>query len=123
MEFNFENLMERVSELLKSELKTETVIGEAFTFGDFTVVPVMKFGMGLGSGGGSGDDQKKGKGSGGGAGAGIGVEPMGFLVTRGEEISFIPAKANKGLGQIFDKVPDIMEKYMNKKKDKEKEES
>ena len=43
-------------------------------------------------------------------GGGMGVEPIGFLVTHGDQISFISTKSNKGLSAVFDKVPDLMEK-------------
>ncbi|MGZ4049777.1 MAG: GerW family sporulation protein [Bacteroidia bacterium] len=83
-------------------------------------MPVIKFGMGLGYGGGEGhgDAPGKGKGEGGGTGAGggIGVAPIGFLVTREGQISFIPATTSKGLGAAFEKVPELIEKFMEKKK-------
>jgi uncharacterized spore protein YtfJ len=46
----------------------------------------------------------------------VGVEPIGFLVTHNEQISFIPAKNSKGLGADFEKVPDLIEKLMSRKK-------
>ena len=71
-----------------------------------------------GGGEGHGDAAGKGKGegTGGGAGGGIGVEPIGFLTTRGDQISFIPTRASKGLSAVFEKVPDLLEKMMDKKK-------
>ena len=105
---------------MKTEAKTETVIGQSFQLGEFSCVPVIKFGMGLGYGGGEGHGDAvgkgKGEGTGGGAGGGIGVEPIGFLTTRGDQISFIPTRANKGLSAVFEKVPDLLEKMMDKKK-------
>ena len=41
---------------------------------------------------------------------------IGFLVTRGDQISFIPTRTSKGLSAVFEKVPDLMEKMMDKKK-------
>ena len=35
------------------------------------------------------------------------------------EISFIPSDRKKGLETIFDKVPDLVEKIMDMKKEKE----
>jgi uncharacterized spore protein YtfJ len=88
-------------------------------------VPVIKFGMGLGYGGGEdhGDTPNKGKGEGlgPGAGGGVGIVPIGFLTTRQEQISFIPTHSNKGLGAAFEKVPDLIEKFMEKKKQKKEE--
>jgi uncharacterized spore protein YtfJ len=119
MAIHFEETVKQLTDFLKTEAKTETVVGQAFQLGEFTCVPVMKFGLGLGYGGGEGEGDAvgKGKGQGGGSGAagGLGTEPIGFLTTRGDQISFIPTRSNKGLGAAFEKVPDLMEKMMDKR--------
>ena len=117
MEFNLEEMLGKVLEQLKTVAKTETVMGEPFKLGEFTCVPVVKIGMGFGSGGGGGQDSNRGA-KGGGAGAGIGLEPIGFLVTRGAEISMVSVSRSKGIQSVFEKVPDLMEKLLNMKKDK-----
>jgi uncharacterized spore protein YtfJ len=121
MAINFEETMNRLTDFLKSEAKTETVIGQQFQLGDFSCVPVIKFGIGFGYGGGEGQGSNNGKGSGtgtgSGAGGGIGVEPLGFLVTRSDQISFIPVSTKKGLSGIFEKLPDLMEKMAERKKE------
>jgi uncharacterized spore protein YtfJ len=120
MAFNLEETVKQLTDFLKTEAKTETVVGQSFQLGEFTCVPVIKFGMGLGYGGGEGhgDMPGKGKGEGGGsgAGAGMGVAPIGFLATRDDQISFIPTHTSKGLGAAFEKVPDLLEKMFEKKK-------
>lgn len=114
MEMNFEELLNKITDFIKSEAKTDTVIGEQFKLGEFTCVPVIKVGIGFGSGGGTGDAPKTGKGGGGGAGAGMGIEPIGFLVTRGDQISFMEVGKSKGLSAAFEKVPELLEKFMKK---------
>ena len=114
---NFEDMLGKVTDFIQNEARTETVVGEPFSLGEFTCVPVIRFGVGFGSGGGSGDNNSKGKGEGGGAGAGFGIEPIGFLVTREGDISFISTVKNKGLSAAFEKVPDLIEKLATKKKD------
>jgi uncharacterized spore protein YtfJ len=125
MSFNFETSIKEISDFFKTEARTETVIGESFQLGQFTCVPVIKFGIGLGYGGGEGKGGMQGKGSGegtgGGAGGGMGVEPIGFLVTHNEQISFIPTRISRGLGAAFEKVPDLLEKYLMKKKEEKAE--
>jgi uncharacterized spore protein YtfJ len=120
MAINLEETVKQFTDLLKTEAKTETVVGQSFQLGEFTCVPVIKFGMGLGYGGGEGHGDAmgkgKGEGTGGGAAGGMGVEPLGFLTTRGDQISFIPARTSKGLSAIFEKVPDMLEKMLDKKK-------
>jgi len=117
MNVNFEELIPQITEFLKSEAKTETVVGEQFQLGEFSCVPVVRLGMGFGSGGGEGEaPEKKGHGEGAGAGGGIGIEPIGFLVTRGEQISFISTRHASGLSAAFEKVPGLIEKFMEDKK-------
>ena len=115
MELHFEELLTQITDFMKSEAKTETVIGEQFKLGEFLCVPVIKVGMGFGSGGGEGVEAKTKKGQGMGAGAGVGIEPIGFLVTKGEEISFLEAGKVHGLAAAFEKVPELIEKYVEMK--------
>lgn len=111
MNARYDEILDKLSEFLKSETKTETVIGNSFKLGEYTCVPVIRVGMGMGFGEGIGESVKSGKADGGGGGAGFGIEPMGFLVTIKDEISFIPAKANKGLSAAIEKAPELLEKY------------
>lgn len=120
MEMHIEQLLEKITDFIKNEATTETVIGEAFKLGKFECVPVIRIGIGFGSGGGGGNAPKQGHGEGGGAGAGMGIEPIGFLVTHEDEISFIGVhKSSKGIAAAFEKVPDLIEKMMEKKAKKE----
>jgi uncharacterized spore protein YtfJ len=114
-------VLEKVTDFLKSEAKTETIIGQQFKLGEFTCVPVMSVGIGFGGGGGEGKQSAKGEGegSGTGGGAGIGMGPAGFLVTRGSEIQFIAARSSKGLSAAFEKMPDLLERFMEQTKKKE----
>lgn len=116
MQMNFDQMLERITSFLKSEVKTETVVGEPFQLGEFTCIPVIRTGMGFG--GGEGEAEKQGHGEG--IGAGLGIEPIGFLAAHKDEITFVSTKSNKGLAAAFEKVPDLLNKYMEMNK-KEKE--
>lgn len=113
MELHFEELLGKITDFIKSEAKTETIVGEPFQLGEFNCVPVIKVGMGFGSGGGEGTQAKGVRGEGMGAGAGVGIEPIGFLVTREDNISFLAAGKTSGLAAVFEKVPDLIEKIAN----------
>lgn len=116
MNVNFEELIPQITEFLKSEARTDTVIGQQFELGEFRCVPVIRLGMGFGSGGGEGEaPNKQGHGEGAGAGGGIGIEPIGFLVSRADQISFISTRHASGLSAAFEKVPGLIEKFMEKK--------
>ena len=116
MELHFEDLLTKITDFIQSEAKTETVVGEQFKLGEFLCVPVIKVGMGFGSGGGEGVEAKTKKGQGMGAGAGVGIEPIGFLITKGNEISFLEAGKAHGLAAAFEKVPELIEKYVETRK-------
>lgn len=114
---NYEEVLGKVTEFLKDETKTSTVIGTEFKLGEFTCVPVIKVGMGFGYGGGEGEAKVTGHGEGAGAGAGMGIVPMGFLVTRGELIQFVPATTTHGVSAAIEKLPDLLGKYWENKKE------
>lgn len=113
---NLDEMMGKVTSFIHEEANTSTVVGKEFVLGNFTCVPVIRVGLGFGSGGGEGKDMKKGGGEGGGAGGAMGLEPIGFLVANGDDIQFIGANNSKGLGNVMDKVPDVMSKYFDMKK-------
>jgi len=119
MELHFEELLNKVTDFIKSEAKTDTIIGEPFQLGEFKCVPVIKVGMGFGSGGGEGVEGKGRKGEGAGAGAGIGIQPIGFLVTKGDEISFLESGKTHGLAAAFEKVPDLIERIVSERNKQE----
>jgi uncharacterized spore protein YtfJ len=120
MKMQIEDVLSKVTDFIKSEAKTETVMGKEFKLGEFTCVPVIRIGMGFGYGGGEGEGNApksgQGHGEGAGAGAGMGIEPVGFLATRGGEITFIPARNTKGLSAAFEKLPDVLEKLIATRK-------
>lgn len=120
METNFENLLDKVSAHVKDMVSTETVLGDEFQLGEYSCRPVIRVGVGFGSGGGHGDDNpKKCHGNGGGAGAGIGIMPVGFLAAKKDEITFIPTSGKKGLDTLFEKLPEMMDKFAEMKSKKE----
>ncbi len=114
MKTDIKDVADNLTGFLKDEAHVETVIGKEFKLGEFTCVPVMRVGMGLGYGAGAGGAQKKGEGEGIGGGAGLGADPMGFLVTRGSEISFVPTHASHGLSKAFEKMPYVLDKFLSK---------
>lgn len=113
------DMLDKVTEFLKTEAKTETIIGQQFKLGDFACVPVMSVGIGFGGGVGEGKENTKAEGTGTGGGAGLGMGPVGFLVTKGSEIQFIPVRSASGVNAAFEKLPGLLEKLFDKTKKKE----
>lgn len=103
---------------------TNTIVGEPITTPDgVTLIPISRVSFGFGSGG--GDYGKTApQNFGGGSGAGVKIDPVAFLVikdgvTRVLPVAIPPAST---VDRVIDMVPDIMdkvEKYFDKKKDKE----
>ena len=50
MDLHLEELIAKITDFIKSEAKTETVVGDQFELGEFKCVPVIKVGMGFGEG-------------------------------------------------------------------------
>jgi len=118
MDLQFNEMLSQVTQFLEHEASTETVIGQPFTLGEFSCIPVVRVGMGFGTGGNEAEATTKptpGRGEAGGAGAGMGISPLGFLVSRGEEIQFISTQQNKGLSAAFEKVPDLISRYLDQR--------
>jgi len=116
MDIKIDELLDKVSGHVKSLASTETILGEEFTIGAYACRPVIKVGTGFGSGAGAGTEAKsKNSGTGGGAGAGVGVVPLGFLVAKGDEISFVPVDKKTALSTLVEKIPDLVEKVADMK--------
>lgn len=122
METNIEQLLKNFAEQMKSFANTQTILGDEFELGNYKCRPVISIGLGYGGGNGEGEDHRhKGKGKGIGAAGGIGIAPVGFLIAKEDEVTFVPASNKKGLASVIEKVPDLLEKFMEMKEKKEKE--
>ena len=113
MKFHFEELLDKITDFIKSEAKTETIVGTPFKLGEFSCIPVIHVGMGFGTGAAEGDGTKDAHVEGGGAGAGVTIEPIGFLVAKSDKVEFISTKSNVGLTAAFEKVPDLINRYFD----------
>ncbi|MCG8376886.1 MAG: hypothetical protein MI702_10430 [Chlorobiales bacterium] len=113
------DIVTRLMEEFKTIAKMETVIGQPIKVDPFTIIPVTRVSLGLGAGDGAGKAEKSG-GEGGGGGGGVMVTPLAFIVIKGEEISFHGVKKGGNIGNLFEAVPEMVEKIMAaRKKDKE----
>ncbi|MBR3073658.1 GerW family sporulation protein [Fibrobacter sp.] len=104
-----EKLAETLLEKLRYITKAETVIGEPIQAGESTVIPVSRVSVGFGFGG----HQNKGDTSA--SGGGASVEPVAFLVIRGDDVRIMPITKDSSLvSKIMDIVPDVMNKFSGK---------
>ncbi|KAA3624740.1 MAG: sporulation protein [Bacteroidetes bacterium] len=121
MKFHFEELLDKITEFIKTEARTETIVGEPFKLGEFSCIPVIHVGMGFGTGAAEGDGSKDIHAEGGGAGAGVTIEPIGFLVAKDDKMEFVSTKTNTGLTAAFEKVPDLINRYFDLQEKEKKE--
>lgn len=114
MMMNLEDMLGKVTDFIHAEANTRSVVGQEIKLGEYTCVPVIKVGIGFGSGGG----QKNENTSGGGVGGAIGMEPIGFLVAGNGDVRFIPTTGNSGLEGAINRIPDVIEKFIEMRKAK-----
>lgn len=121
-------LMSTTMDKIKTMMDANTIIGEPIQAGDVTLIPVSKLSFGF-AGGGSDfvtKNQKPGMDNtfGGGSGASAKLEPVAFLVVRGESVKLIPVapapattvdRVIETVPEVVDKLTDFIEKQQKKK--------
>jgi uncharacterized spore protein YtfJ len=108
-----EALAARVRELASSEM----VVGTPIVLGEVTIVPITRVTIGFGGGSGSGEANEGAKpkagGTGGGGGGGVRISPAAFVVLQAGEVQVLAAPGKRGaLADVFERVPDLVEKLM-----------
>lgn len=104
----FDNLNTLFANLEKL-LTSKTVIGEAITVGNTTLIPVVDVSFGLGIGGGGGEDRNKsGK-----AASGVGgkVSASAVIVLRGEHVQVMQISRGNTLDKLVDMIPEMVDKF------------
>lgn len=97
---------------LKALVNTDTVIGEAITTPDGTmIIPVSKVTFGFTSGGTDLPTSKQPDLFGGGAGGGVTVQPLGFLVIKDGHVQLLQMNDNKTTADhAISMMPDMVDK-------------
>ena len=130
--FPVNTVLDAVLSKLRALAETGQTFGNPITVGDTTIVPYvsLKFGLGGGGGGASfgnpADVDSSGAthnqevmnnlGTWGGAGGGVKVEPMGFLVIRGESVEMLPIeRGNNQWAAIAEGVMPMLEQWLEER--------
>ena len=101
-----EKLAETLLEKLRFITQAETVVGQPIQSGDTTIVPVSRVSVGFGFGG------HQGKGDTSASGGGAAVDPVAFLVIKGDDIRVMPITKDSSLvSKVMDIVPDVVNKF------------
>ena len=120
-------LMQATMEKVHEMVDTNSIVGQPITTPDgVTLIPISKVSFGFGSGGGDYGKAAK-EGFGGGSAAGVRIDPVAFLVIKDGTTRVLPVAVPpvSSVERIVDMVPDVLdrvEKFFDKKNDKEETE-
>ena len=114
-----ENLMTTTMDSIRDMVDVNTVVGEAIGTPDgATLIPISRVSFGFVAGGGEyGESQLRQKHAdtadadipfAGGAGAGVTVQPMGFLVSSGDQVRLVPAQYCQSVDRLIELIPQAM---------------
>lgn len=109
------DMMGSTMEKIKAMIDVNTVVGEPIVTGEVTIIPVSRVSFGFASGGSdfASKHQKPGgeNAFGGGSGAGVNLEPIAFLIVRGENVRLLPIMPPCGpIDRAIDVVPEMVDK-------------
>ena len=108
------DLMETTMQKVREMIDANTIVGEPVTTADgATLIPVSKLFFGF-AGGGSDSTKKQDlqNAFGGGIGAGVRVEPVAFIVIKGDNIKLlhIAPPAETTLDRVIETVPEVLDR-------------
>lgn len=95
---------EAIFKNIENFVTTKTVVGEAVTFGDVVIIPLIDVTFGAGAGGGNGDK------SGGGGGLGAKISPTAVLVVVNGTVQLVNVKNQDSVNKLIDMFPGIVAK-------------
>lgn len=109
------DMMGSTMEKIKTMIDVNTVVGQPIVAGEVTIIPVSRVSFGFASGGSdfASKHQKPGGDNafGGGSGAGVHLDPIAFLVVRGDNVRLLPVFPSSGpIDRAIDMVPEVVDK-------------
>lgn len=125
------DLMNSTMEKIRAMADANTVVGQPIITEEVTIIPVSRVSLGVGVGGSdfASKHQKPGADNafGGGSGAGISMDPIAFLIVRGDNVRLLPVIPPSGpLDRVIDVVPEVVDKitdFVEKQQEKKDNES
>ncbi len=118
-------VMSTTLQKLREMIDVNTIVGEPIQTPDgLTLIPVSQLSLGFASGGSEFGKTPKVEGKnnfGGGSGAGVKIEPVAFLVVRGDNVRLLPVgmMPMTTIDRVVDMVPDVVDKvttYLDQRK-------
>ena len=114
---NFNSTVESLFKGMDSFLSTKTVVGDAVSFDDGTIIlPFVEVSFGVGAGAFAGDHKNN-------AGGGLGgkITPSSVLVIQNGSSKVVNVKEKDGMSKILDMVPDVINRFSKGSKNKEED--
>lgn len=110
-EKNLEGLLSVSMDSIKTMVDSNSIIGSPITTPDGTIIiPVSKVSMGFGTGGSDFPSSKPSEMFGGGTGGGVTIQPVAFLIVKGDSVRMIQlADKNSISERIANMVPDAID--------------
>ena len=105
----FQTTVESLFKGMESFITTKTVIGDAITMEDGTIIlPLVDVSFGVAAGAFANDDSKKNNG---GVGMGGKLQPSSVLIIKDGTSKLVNVKNQDGVTKILDMVPDVINKF------------
>lgn len=114
---NFNSTVESLFKGMDSFLSTKTVVGDAVSFDDGTIIlPFVEVSFGVGAGAFAGDNKNN-------AGGGLGgkITPSSVLVIQNGSSKVVNVKEKDGMSKILDMVPDVINKFSKGSQNKDED--
>ncbi len=125
------DLMSVAADKLRALADSNTVVGEPIHVGDVTLIPVSRLSFGIASGGTEYSTKKQAPGEdnafGGGSGASGKVDPVAFLIVRGDSVKLLPVlpppattldRVIESMPEVVDKITDFIDQQQAKRESK-----
>ncbi len=119
---NIENLLRTAFGEMEKVMTARTVVGDAATFDDKTIIPLVSIKMGFGAG--AGGEEGKEASEGGGAGGGVSIKPVAVIILEKEGVrieqlhpgrastqQMLLEKAAEFIPKLAEGVPKMMKKH------------
>ena len=104
------DLMSVAADKLRALADSNTVVGQPIQAGDVTLIPVSRLSFGIASGGTEYSTKKQAVG--GDTGASGKVDPVAFLIVRGDSVKLLPVMPPPAttLDRVIETVPEVVDK-------------
>ena len=99
---------------MDSFITTKTVVGDAVHIGETIILPLVDVSFGVAAGAFSGENKNNG-----GGGMGGKITPSAVLVNQNGTTKLVNVKNQDGITKILDMIPDFVNKFTSKDKNKE----